>query len=366
MASLSAHFYPPKALIHKPLSSPFSKTPRLRSLLNCSPRRLLSSPAAASAIADFRLRSIAADAATSTTLSNWVEFAQRVSGEWDGFEAEFTAEGAPVELPENVVPEAYREWGVQVFDWQSQCPTLADEKGDVLLTYKMIKLLPTVGCEADAATRYSVEERIAGGPENQVSAFAYDSSGCFVAVWPLKGRSGQKFLELEHCLVDPRDKEARIRATQVVRVEEGAMKLEKIRVFSEYWDGPYRNGELLGGCAIRESGFAATAKVDVSEVVGLWQGSKASIAKLGSEQKDIYHELLVDMPFNSVREHHGLVALPKQLWSLSGDNEDGETWWEVGWLLDHGDAITSRCVILGDGKIKEIRIGREIAASKEA
>ncbi|CAL9155130.1 uncharacterized protein LOC135587521 [Musa acuminata AAA Group] len=371
MASLAAHvFTPPKAPITSPAAVSSSKTPRLRFHRNYPPHRLLSfpSPSASDSAAGPIVTDshpLATAAATSTALSNWVEFARRVSGEWDGFGVEFTSEGAPVELPENVVPGAFREWGVQVFDWQTQCPTLADEHGGLLLTYKMIKLLPTVGCEADAATRYSVEERVVGGEDNQVSAFAYDSSGSFIAVCPMESPGGQKVLELEHCLVDPRDKEARIRVIQVVLVEEGAMWLEKIRVFSEHWDGPFRNGELLGGCAIRDSAFATTAVVDVSEVVGVWQGTSLAIARLQSEHKDIFHELVVDLPFKTIREVHGLVALPKQLWSLSGENKDGETRWEVGWLLDHGNAITSRCVFLNNGMLKEIAIGRETAVSKE-
>ncbi|TQD92348.1 hypothetical protein C1H46_022059 [Malus baccata] len=70
----------------------------------------------------------------------------------DGHGAYFTREGCPVELPENVVPAAYREWEVKVFDWQTQCLTLANQDEHTLL-YKNIELLPAVGCEADAATR---------------------------------------------------------------------------------------------------------------------------------------------------------------------------------------------------------------------
>ncbi|XP_010436185.2 PREDICTED: uncharacterized protein LOC104719897 [Camelina sativa] len=77
----------------------------------------------------------------------WSEFAQNVSGEWDGFGADFSRQGQPLELPESVVPEAYREWEVKVFDWQTQCPTLAQPDAHAFL-YKSIKLLPTVGCEA--------------------------------------------------------------------------------------------------------------------------------------------------------------------------------------------------------------------------
>ncbi|CAN6676921.1 unnamed protein product [Malus baccata var. baccata] len=82
----------------------------------------------------------------------WFEFARNVSDEWDGHGADFTREGCPLKLPENVVPAAYREWEVKVFDWQTQCPTLANPDAHILL-YKNIELLPAVGCVANAATR---------------------------------------------------------------------------------------------------------------------------------------------------------------------------------------------------------------------
>ena len=95
----------------------------------------------------------------------WVEFARNVSGEWDGYGADFSSQGKPIELPESVVPEAYREWEVKVYDWLPQCPTLAQTDNSVLF-YKWIKLLPTVGCEADAATRYFMDDRKVGGADN--------------------------------------------------------------------------------------------------------------------------------------------------------------------------------------------------------
>ncbi|KAM1464217.1 hypothetical protein ACFXTO_043903 [Malus domestica] len=88
----------------------------------------------------------------STFASVWFEFVRNVSGEWDGYGADFKREGCPIKLPENVVPAAYREWEVKVFDWQTQCPTLANPDEHILL-YKNIELLPAVGCEANAATR---------------------------------------------------------------------------------------------------------------------------------------------------------------------------------------------------------------------
>lgn len=206
----------------------------------------------------------------------WLEFARNVSGEWDGYGADFSNEGNPIELPESVVPEAFREWEVKVFDWQTQCPTLAQTEQQPLLVYKSIKLLPTVGCEADAATRYSIDERSIGGDQDdeKVSAFAYQASGSYVAVWP--SDKDNSLLELEYCLVNPQDRESRVRIIQVLKVDDDMkMVLQKVQVFREQWYGPFRNGEQLGGCAIRDSGFAATGAMEPSHVVGVWQGPRA-------------------------------------------------------------------------------------------
>lgn len=170
---------------------------------------------------------------------------------------------------------------MKVFDWQTQCPTLASEAGDPILSYKLIKLLPTVGCEADAATRHSVDERVAGGTENTALGLGYDVNGSYVGVWGVKGG-----FELEHCLVHPSNGEVRVRVVMVVKVEGGeGLKIAGVRVFSEQWYGPWRNGEQLGGCAIRESGFAQGERVEVEDVVGVWEGESLKVARFGSETK---------------------------------------------------------------------------------
>ncbi|KAH7664557.1 hypothetical protein IHE45_14G127200 [Dioscorea alata] len=325
----------------------------LKTLVTSSPLRLPSPPC--KKLAKLSAASSSSSSASTTVLQPlqplipiWTEFSARVSGEWDGFGADFTSAGCPIELPENVVPEAYREWGVEVFDWQTQCPTLASESGDRSFFYKLIRLLPTVGCEADAATRHSVEERVVGNLENGALAFGYDSSGCYVAVWP----RAAGVLELEHCLVAPGNREERVRVVQLVKVEAKEMRLAGIKVFSEQWYGPFRNGEQLGGCAIRESGFAATKKVEVSEVVGEWQSTSTAALRFQAGEKDVFRELIEDRPQKSIRDEVDLVALPKQLWCLLKEKNVGEVSAEVGWLFDHDHALTSRCVFLQDGRLK--------------
>ncbi|MCL7049188.1 hypothetical protein MKW94_026274, partial [Papaver nudicaule] len=286
----------------------------------------------------------------------WEEFAKNVSGEWDGHGADFTKEGEAIELPENVVPDAYREWEVRVFDWVTQCPTLAESDKSALF-YKVIHLLPTVGCEADAATRHTVHERHIGGADSKVSAFAYNSSGCYVAVWP-KEKNGASLLELEHCLVDPKNREERVRIIQVVRIDKAVLSLLNIKVFREQRYGPFRNGESLGGCAIRDAAFAKTDAIKGSEVTGTWRSSEC-VASFQSPQSNIFQQLVGEKQEQSVRDEQNLVLLPKQLWCSLKETDNGKTCGEVGWLLEQGRAITSRCIFSQDGKLQEIAIGQE-------
>ncbi|XP_068646878.1 uncharacterized protein [Aristolochia californica] len=319
--------------------------------------RIAASTAAANVAAD-----VERPEEISTVNTSWTEFARNVSGEWDGYGAEFTTEGKPIELPESVVPEAYREWEVKVFDWQTQCPTLAQTE-EATLFYKSIKLLPTVGCEADAATHYSIDERHVGSLNNRVSTFAYHPSGCYAAIWPVGDNTTYKLLELEHCLVDPRNRESRVRLNQVVRVDGTTMTLQNIKVFCEQWYGPFRNGDQLGGCAIRDSGFASTEAVKVSEVLGVWEGP-TSVASFQKPQTNILQELVGDMPHKSRRDQDGLVQLPRQLWCSLKERQAGEIWGEVGWLLDRGQALSSRFVFSMEGSLKEIAIAHEELVSE--
>lgn len=295
------------------------------------------------------------------SIEAWSQFSGRISGEWDGFGADFSKQGKVIELPESVVPEAYREWEVKVFDWQTQCPTLADPK-DHVIQYRSVQLLPTVGCEADAATVYSSDERKVSVENSEVNAFAYQSSGSYVAVWQKK----DDLIELEYCLINPQDFESRVRFIQRICVLNNTeMELQGIRVFREQWYGPFRNGDQLGGCAIRDSAFASTAPMISSDIAGIWQGSKAvttfdttnTVSAMG-----IFRELLGDETQKSVRDGENNVLLPKQLWFSFEQNKVGETLSEVGWLLDHGKAITSSCLFSSTAKLKEISIALETIA----
>ncbi|KAL3581092.1 hypothetical protein D5086_018927 [Populus alba] len=58
-----------------------------------------------------------------------------------------------------------------------------------------------------------------------------------------------------------------MRIIQVVRVANTGIELQSIRVFCEQWYGPFRNGDHLGGCTIRDSAFASTTALKASEEI---------------------------------------------------------------------------------------------------
>ena len=58
-------------------------------------------------------------------------------------------------MARDVVLERRREWGIKVLDWHTQHSTRADDGG---LSSKLKRLMPIVGCEADAVA-FEEEER---------------------------------------------------------------------------------------------------------------------------------------------------------------------------------------------------------------
>lgn len=68
-------------------------------------------------------------------------------------------------------------------------------------------------------------------------------------------------------------------------------------------------------------------------------------------------ELGDERPSKSIRDEGDLILLPKQLWcsvkrANGDDNDDEGTCCEVGWLLDEGRAITSKCIFSTTAELK--------------
>ena len=158
----------------------------------------------------------------------WRAFAKAAAGEWDGQAVRFdAATGEAMELDANIVPEAYREWGVELRDRQANCHTIVDDSNGLRLITRLV--YPAVGCEADAVS-FDNEDRCVlkgQGEDKTILPNGAFSAGCRVLP-----DDGSTFL-LE-CAV-PVDETTRYRFRHRLRlpVEAGRKPLVLLEVIAE-------------------------------------------------------------------------------------------------------------------------------------
>lgn len=68
--------------------------------------------------------------------------------------------------------------------------------------------------------------------------------------------------------------------------------------------------------------------------------------------QNLFQEIVGSSTQKHIRNESELIMLPRQLWCSLKESDNGETCGEVGWLLDPGFAISSRCIFSSDGKLK--------------
>lgn len=211
--------------------------------------------------------------------------------EWIGHYASFDARTGDAEpLPSYVVPSAFREWGVEVRDWQSQCSSRVS--GTRLYT-KDARFVPVVGCEADASTVESREVDFIEINPRDVSEGSY--SACYV---------DQKGMEtVTHCVVTRAGTEPRIR----VRMKHRADGVGAVRIWREAIDDEFTDGGVLasscGGCS-----------------------SVAKFAEGPRDARDVVARVDPDftLPENA-------VALPAGIWFTLSVSPDGSYASELGY-----------------------------------
>ena len=157
-----------------------------------------------------------------------------------------------------MVPDAFREWGMDIKDWQSQCSTtVRDAASGTELYCKDARFVPVVGCEADASTVESFERDAIAIERVAVEAGARGGySACY---------EDQKGVEIvQHCVVnDALDPPIR------VRMKHRADGCGAVRVWREAMDEPFCDGGSLASSCGGNSAVAKFAEYprDAADVV---------------------------------------------------------------------------------------------------
>jgi hypothetical protein len=255
-------------------------------------------------------------------------------------------DGAAEQLPEHYVPAAYREWGVELRDWQSQCSARADAGG---LRYALRRLMPTVGCEADAVAFTQEEEavfstegdgglRCAVAPDGSYAHGPEDISGADVFA-----------ASFESCLaLDAPGWRLRAVHRLARRGAARAWRCVSVELHRERRDGPWTGRQELAGCGGGLEAFSGDARFDLGVLAGAWAADGLRFAAGAAAPAAVAAE-----PWSLAALPGELMALPLGAFSAA----------EVG---EGGDALLAAGALLPDGRVRlavrELRGGRFVLA----
>jgi hypothetical protein len=235
------------------------------------------------------------------------------SGEWEGHMVDFIVDPETklpnaTKLPDYIVPQAYDDWEVFVYDWQTQCAMKANGSSVI---YKDMKFIPVAGCEVDASV---IHEQFEGEMMN-VRHFN-EGSGDFNAnddqtvthVLTRKGGTDGEYIDSEPFV--------RVRITQ----NREDAKRDEVKVWREAYYEKYTNGaSLVASCG----------------------GTKNTMKYGEYPRSEVKFHQMEGVPKEAITQYNGL-----DIWTFT----DGRTF-SCGWLTPGGEHIVSERVLEGSETI---------------
>lgn len=235
------------------------------------------------------------------------------SGEWEGHMVDFIVDPETklpnaTKLPDYIVPQAYDDWEVFVYDWQTQCAMKANGSSVI---YKDMKFIPVAGCEVDASV---IHEQFEGEMMN-VQHFN-EGSGDFNAnddqtvthVLTRKGGTDGEYIDSEPFV--------RVRITQ----NREDAKRDEVKVWREAYYEKYTNGaSLVASCG----------------------GTKNTMKYGEYPRSEVKFHQMEGVPKEAITQYNGL-----DIWTFT----DGRTF-SCGWLTPGGEHIVSERVLEGSETI---------------
>ena len=282
------------------------------------------------------------------------EFRAAASGEWEGHRVYFDASGAPQLLPDRVVPPAFKEYGVDLVDWQSQCAmNVTAEDG---MYARELRFLPTQGCEADASTVESEEIRTVPlarvTPASNASGLAPGSFSSDTGDFPRSNDDDDaEPVTVEHCVgIDTVKKDgdvsrARVRVQQTIEGRDA--DVTGVCAWKEFYYEPFANAKSLCASCGGPNKWGEYPPRTKAEYVGPeWEGDAWD-------------------GFNG--DGGDVVMLPSGVWCERCENDLGGVTLSAGWLVPDREAaylppvrdvdthLVSVRVYDGEGKLAETR-----------
>ena len=279
-------------------------------------------------------------------------FRNNVSGEWEGRLVNYDPQGNALELPHHLVPDAYREWDMVPTSWQTQCSMRVVEDR---VEWVNRKLIPTVGCEADAVAFEEEGCKDRAGP----IPVHYLENGSF-CIAPSEISASSKW-EVHHCLVNV-PKEERLRIVQKLNNRpDGSIVLQDLEVVLERFEEEYNGKPLLNGCGgpcVAEFGDKPAPKEDWFEHAWVPVGDCWTDFGTDTEEIGVVESTGELDNADILRDRPGRLLLPSSMWVSASGNLESSFVVEVGWFVDDEFRLVTSLSFSG-GKVSSGFLGRQ-------
>eukprot|EP01025_Chloroclados_australasicus_P038888 TRINITY_DN4014_c1_g2_i2.p3 TRINITY_DN4014_c1_g2~~TRINITY_DN4014_c1_g2_i2.p3 ORF type:complete len:371 (+),score=46.07 TRINITY_DN4014_c1_g2_i2:68-1114(+) len=288
---------------------------------------------------------------------HWKLFAEAVSGEWDGVSVIFNSEGEPIEIPSRFVPEAFAEWGQILYDWQTQCSMIAQED---CLKFTLRKLLPTVGCEADAVAFVEEEKHILRASKSGEDKTVLRNGG-FASGPPSISPDTPKF-QIQQCLVTGDKKRVRFFHNFTRRDASTQWRLINIEILKEEFEQPYHGKMELGGCGGGLPKYSDKERLKKEQLMqGEWKKSRDGEGMtFGYDEGSGYYchdEGSQEEQWSGNSLKGTVICFPQGMWSRV-DVQKSYVEVESGVYLEDGSRAVARRIYQNDKMVRDSQ-GRE-------
>ena len=301
---------------------------------------------------------------------HWGAFSAAAGGHWRGVQATFSGTGDPQELPAIYVPEAFREWGEGLYDWQTHCSIACGDPPACGVEVAVRRLVPLAACESvnieTVDETYSVLRTDVD--RNLGEAKTVLSDGSFSA--GTRELDKEKAWRIEHCLATGEGE--RVRVIQRVSYSDwaGGWVAKTLELDTEErLPSPPPPGEdpLDGRVVVDDRIFATSEPLSAAEVSDrqpwdgfqgiLYENADGRFAERGRDG-----EAAEESRYPLRSDSAGVVGLPLGVWSRVEQVGEGAVVLEAG-VVRGASRTFSRRVYEGAAlRLTQVVLGSEAAA----
>ncbi|EFN58401.1 hypothetical protein CHLNCDRAFT_140331 [Chlorella variabilis] len=224
---------------------------------------------------------------------------------------------------------------------------LADAEG---LTATNRRMMPTVGCEADAIAYTQAACKLFQSSTDTGAATVAPDGSYSQGPHDISAADCTK-AALEQCLVvEPRRRRLRVVHNLRRTGGEGRWVLDSVEVHNERYDSPYRGKVELSGCGGGMKAFAGDQRLAAEAVQGSWEASGVRYSVDGDASGQCSREAVSGEGWSAEDVvATGLLLHPLQAWSAC-DIRGEDVTVTAGVLLDEGGssmAVATRRLVAG-------------------